>query len=590
MATAKKTAAKAKAKAKVVAPTYESKYAVLPIASVVEGDNARKDFDKGKMASLVASVLAHGILEPLLVQPEGKGKYVLIAGARRLRAAKQCKHVAVPVRVLYGVSEQALVEMSAVENLQRDGLKPFELVDMAAALVAAGGDVKKIAVRIGATDRFVYQLAAVGTRCSKYVLGQLKKGKITLTAATELVKIPTQQQQAIILRALVDQYHADAIFDGGDIRRALRRSSTSLRDMPFRPKAQVDKFGPSVTGDSSTFVTCDACSRKTASQPLLFDEGEKVEVLCLDPECYARKLLGWREKCAETFVAGGATVLTKEPSLYTADAHNRDLGNHRSTLTAAVRKANCAACSKRTVWIAENGTVREFCQDLRCLAKLTGKKHLARQEAGGSKDSTTSSSARAGALLGKVLLHTKEVLRDELQILLAADTKHDTRNLAFVGLCAMSGFRHPSEVLGGVNESLGLESKPAYAMDLSAFVTKVATRGGQKTVKVFAQHFVRDVSVSWGISWLLAACALYGYKVGNVVFVTEGYLKLRTKDELRAWIEAERIQEGAACAALTATAKKSDIVDAIISDLGKPGVIPKDIAEIIVDATKPEEK
>jgi ParB family chromosome partitioning protein len=85
----------------------------------------RRYFDPQKMEQLVQSVKAHGILEPLLVRPLPDGKYELVAGERRYRAAKTVGLTEVPVTVRELTNNEAL-QLSLVENLQREDLNPVE--------------------------------------------------------------------------------------------------------------------------------------------------------------------------------------------------------------------------------------------------------------------------------------------------------------------------------------------------------------------------------------------------------------------------------------------------------------------------------
>jgi len=81
----------------------------------------RSTYDPAPMAELVASVQQHGIIEPLVVRPAREGGYILVAGSRRLNAAKQAGLNSVPVVIKEYDDEQAEI-VSLVENLQRQEL------------------------------------------------------------------------------------------------------------------------------------------------------------------------------------------------------------------------------------------------------------------------------------------------------------------------------------------------------------------------------------------------------------------------------------------------------------------------------------
>ncbi len=89
-------------------------------------EQPRRHFDKAEMADLTASVQKQGILQPILVRPiSGTKQYQIVAGERRWRAAQQTGLHEVPVYIR-DLSDQEVVEMALVENMQRADLNPVE--------------------------------------------------------------------------------------------------------------------------------------------------------------------------------------------------------------------------------------------------------------------------------------------------------------------------------------------------------------------------------------------------------------------------------------------------------------------------------
>jgi ParB family chromosome partitioning protein len=84
----------------------------------------RLRFDEAQLAELAASIREHGILQPLVVTQDGE-RYELIAGERRLRAAKLAGMMLVPV-IVRSFDEQQKLELALIENLQRANLNPIE--------------------------------------------------------------------------------------------------------------------------------------------------------------------------------------------------------------------------------------------------------------------------------------------------------------------------------------------------------------------------------------------------------------------------------------------------------------------------------
>lgn len=97
----------------------------LKITEVVpNADQPRKEFDEDALTELSESIRQFGVLQPLLVQKKGK-YYEIIAGERRWRAAKMAGLKKVPV-VIKEFTPQEIVEISLIENIQREDLNPVE--------------------------------------------------------------------------------------------------------------------------------------------------------------------------------------------------------------------------------------------------------------------------------------------------------------------------------------------------------------------------------------------------------------------------------------------------------------------------------
>ncbi len=88
-------------------------------------DQPRKLFDDDSLAELARSIAQHGIIQPLLVRPLADGGYQLVAGERRWRAARIAGLAEVPV-IVRELSEDEVMVLSLIENLQREDLNPIE--------------------------------------------------------------------------------------------------------------------------------------------------------------------------------------------------------------------------------------------------------------------------------------------------------------------------------------------------------------------------------------------------------------------------------------------------------------------------------
>jgi len=88
-------------------------------------EQPRREFDDRELDSLAESIRKNGILQPLLVRPENDGRFTLIAGERRLRAARRAGLRQVPA-LIRPLPDDRLLEFALVENLQRDDLGPID--------------------------------------------------------------------------------------------------------------------------------------------------------------------------------------------------------------------------------------------------------------------------------------------------------------------------------------------------------------------------------------------------------------------------------------------------------------------------------
>ncbi|HAY73162.1 MAG TPA: stage 0 sporulation protein J [Ruminococcaceae bacterium] len=88
-------------------------------------DQPRKDFDEKALSELAESIEQHGVLQPLVVRPLANGAYQLVAGERRWRAARIAGLTEVPV-VIKELSDEEVIEIAMIENLQREDLNPLE--------------------------------------------------------------------------------------------------------------------------------------------------------------------------------------------------------------------------------------------------------------------------------------------------------------------------------------------------------------------------------------------------------------------------------------------------------------------------------
>ena len=155
----------------------------------------RSRFDQGPLEELARSVAENGILQPLLVTEDGQGGYVLVAGERRLRAARLAGLATVPAVIRERVSESRQLELALVENLQRRDLTPLEEARAFENLRARFGlSQEDIAVRVG-VDRSTVANALRLLKLSPELQGMVEMGELTAGHARALLALASEGER-----------------------------------------------------------------------------------------------------------------------------------------------------------------------------------------------------------------------------------------------------------------------------------------------------------------------------------------------------------------------------------------------------------
>ena len=100
--------------------------AMLAISSIApHPDQPRRHFDEAALDELASSIAARGMIQPVIVRPQGDGRYQLVAGERRWRAAQRAQLHEIPA-LIRDLDEREVMALALIENLQREDLNPIE--------------------------------------------------------------------------------------------------------------------------------------------------------------------------------------------------------------------------------------------------------------------------------------------------------------------------------------------------------------------------------------------------------------------------------------------------------------------------------
>lgn len=154
-------------------------------------NNPRRSFPETSLEELAASVRRHGVLQPILVRANGEG-FVLVAGARRLRAAKLAGCATIPGRVLE-LDDAAADEATIIENLHREDIRPLDEGVSYQRLLATGRTIDDLAATLGKSKGYVYQRVSL-TRLVPSAQDLLARDVLPLSYALKIATVPAEQQ------------------------------------------------------------------------------------------------------------------------------------------------------------------------------------------------------------------------------------------------------------------------------------------------------------------------------------------------------------------------------------------------------------
>lgn len=212
------------------------KLITVPVAKVHPSpDNPRKHV--GDVRELAASMKGQGILVPLLVVERPNDEYLLVAGSRRLQAAKDIGMTEVPVIVKTMADKQRL-EIMLVENLHREDLTEIEEAETYAKLIdSVGYSQRQLAEKVGKSQSHISKrisLLGLPEDTKKLV----DKGDLPVTDALELVKLKEPKDTKVVLEEAQRSPHASM---ERLVERANEARAILTRTEEVKAKAKADK-------------------------------------------------------------------------------------------------------------------------------------------------------------------------------------------------------------------------------------------------------------------------------------------------------------------------------------------------------------
>jgi len=164
----------------------------------------RHVFDESALSDLTASIKEHGVLQPLLVRPAGKGGFELIAGERRLRASTAAGLTKVPVVVINATDGDSL-ELALIENLQRENLNVIEEAEGYRDLaVEFNLTQEEIADRVGKARASIANALRL-LALPEEVQSMLSDGRLSRGHAKALLSLEIEKEQLLMAQRAVEE-------------------------------------------------------------------------------------------------------------------------------------------------------------------------------------------------------------------------------------------------------------------------------------------------------------------------------------------------------------------------------------------------
>ncbi len=162
----------------------------------------RTEFDRNGLEGLKQSIVENGVIQPITVR-EINGEYELIAGERRLRAVQELGFGKIPAFIMEVASDDQMLELALVENIQREDLNPIELAQAYQQLLKRHGLTQEIVAKKVGKDRATVANFIRLLKLPTDIQQSLRNGEISMGHARALMGLPNSGSQVQIWKKIV---------------------------------------------------------------------------------------------------------------------------------------------------------------------------------------------------------------------------------------------------------------------------------------------------------------------------------------------------------------------------------------------------
>ena len=225
----------AKAPAPAPAEGVTSGLALLAIASIEpHPENPRVEFEEGALEELAASIASRGVIQPVIVRPASGGRYQLVAGERRWRAAQKAQLHEIPA-IIRELDDREVTALALIENIQREDLNPVEEARAYHRLSDRDGMAQaEIARLVDKSRSHVTNLMRL-LALPQPVLTMVEKGALSMGHARALINCP--DAEAIAEKAVAKKLSVR------DVEKLVRKQAAGETAQPARRVAREPR-GP----------------------------------------------------------------------------------------------------------------------------------------------------------------------------------------------------------------------------------------------------------------------------------------------------------------------------------------------------------
>lgn len=295
----------------------ESEMLVMSLAAIVpSATNPRTVFNLPRLQELAESIRVSGVHQPILVRPLPGSRlqdtfadrrrsdplptHEIVAGERRYRASKLAGATSIPVLIRQLTDDQVL-EVQLVENLQRDDLHPMEEAEGYERLCATTGISKEeIAVKVGKSRAYVY-------------------ARLQLLALSAAARTAFETDEIDSSRALIIARIPDPLLQQKALDEATRKDYAGGLHMNFRAFAAWSRQNCMLSLGTAMFKitdeslnpdagSCTNCTKRTGAAPDLFADVGASDV-CIDPKCFHDKEATNKERTIAAARESGQKVI-----------------------------------------------------------------------------------------------------------------------------------------------------------------------------------------------------------------------------------------------------------------------------------------